>query len=475
MIPDTITSRALSPVSGASVAAFRIAFGIVALVAIVRLFAHGWIDDLYIEPVHRFTYPAFGWVRPLPGWGMYLLFAAIGALSVCIAAGYRYRICVALFFLGFTYAELIDRTTYLNHHYWMSLAALLMVFLPLNNMWTVDAWRGRSIRKDTVQSWVVWALRAQVGLVYVFAGIAKLNPDWLLNAQPMRIWLYQHGDMPIFGTLLQELWIAYAISWTGALFDLTIVGWLLWSRTRPWAYVTLVVFHLITWLLFPKLGIFPWLMIAGATVFLRPDWPLHALRWVRLRRLPGRPLPGHLLSNHLAADAATEHERAATPSSWAARAAVGVLVIFALFQALMPLRHFAYPGNVRWTEEGYLFAWRVMLTEKTGLVHYRVSDEDTGRTWLVTPDDYLTPLQVERMSFQPDLILQTAHIIADDFAARGYDNVQVMAEAFVAWNGRTNGRLIDPEVNLAEHEPGIAPKPWILPYDASRKVARQRQ
>ena len=88
-----------------------------------------------------------------------------------------------------------------------------------------------------------------------------------------------------------------------------------------------------------------------------------------------------------------------------------------------------------------------MLTEKAGIVHYRVRDPDTGNTWLVTPDDYLTPLQVERMAFQPDLILQTAHFIADDFAVQGYDDVEVRAEAFVSWNGRINGRLIDPEVD----------------------------
>lgn len=202
--PGSIIKRATVPVPGESVTAFRVAFGVVALIAIKRLFAHGWIDDLYIESANHFTYPGFGWVRPLPGWGMYLLFAAVGALTVCVAAGYRLRLCATLFFVGFTYAELIDRTTYLNHHYWMSLATLLMIFPPLNRTLTVDAWRNQSIRKDTVQSWAVWALRARVGMVYVFAGIAKLNLDWLLNAQPPRIWLYQHGDMPIFGTLLQE-------------------------------------------------------------------------------------------------------------------------------------------------------------------------------------------------------------------------------------------------------------------------------
>ena len=155
MIPDSIIGRAPKPVSGASVTAFRVAFGSIALITIVRLLAHGWVDDLYVDPTLHFTYPGFGWVRPLPGWGMNLLFAAIGALSICIAVGFRYRQCIAFFFLGFTYAELIDRTTYLNHHYWMSLAALLMVFLPLNRMLSVDAWHNPPIRKDMVQSWVL--------------------------------------------------------------------------------------------------------------------------------------------------------------------------------------------------------------------------------------------------------------------------------------------------------------------------------
>ena len=457
-IPSVI-ARALSPVSCASVAAFRVGFGIIVLVAIIRLFAHGWIDELYVEPSHHFTYPGFGWIRPLPGWGMHLLFAAIGVFSICIAVGYQYRLSVALFFLSFTYAELVDRTTYLNHHYLISLTALLMVFLPLNRMLSVDAWRNHSVSRDTVQSWVLWAIRAQVGVVYIFAGIAKLNPDWLLHAQPLRIWLYQHGELPVLGALLQELWVAYAVSWTGALFDLTIVGWLLWSRTRLWAYLALVVFHLMTWLLFPKLGIFPWLMITAATVFLRPDWPLLALRILGIQRLIGR----------FEADAAARTGDGSMPSYWARRGAFVALGIFVVAQLLLPLRHFAYPGNVRWTEEGYLFGWRVMLNEKIGLVHYRVRDPVTGKSWLVMPDDYLTPLQVERMSFQPDLILQTAHFIADDFAKQGYDDIEVRTEAFVSWNGMPNSRLIDPDVNLAEIEPGVAPKRWILPYEPPRK------
>jgi hypothetical protein len=151
--------------------------------------------------------------------------------------------------------------------------------------------------------------------------------------------------------------------------------------------------------------------------------------------------------------------------SWGKRAVLVGLGVFALFQVLMPLHHFAYPSNVRWSEEGYLFSWRVMLTEKVGFTQFRVRDPDTRQAWIVSPDEYLTPLQAERMAIQPDLILQTAHIIAEDFAERGFPGVSVMADAFVSWNGRANARLIDPDADLAAIAPGLGPKWWVVAYE----------
>ena len=66
-------------------------------------------------------------------------------------------------------------------------------------------------------------------------------------------------------------------------------------------------------------------------------------------------------------------------------ASLGVaLALLALAQIAMPLRHWAYPGNVRWKEEGYRFAWRVMLTEKTEHVRFCVTDTETGEEWDAT-------------------------------------------------------------------------------------------
>ena len=131
-------------------------------------------------------------------------------------------------------------------------------------------------------------------------------------------------------------------------------------------------------------------------------------------------------------------------------------------QIVVPLRHQLYPGSVRWNEEGYRFGWRVLLTEKVGSVEYRVTDPSDGRTWLVDPAMYLSALQAERMTTQPDLILATAQIIRDDYAAQGRD-VEVRADAFVAVNGRPYARLIDPEIDLARERQGVGAKRWILP------------
>ena len=443
---------ALRPVDGASVVALRRVFGLLGLVALIRFFAHGWIDTLYIAPAYHFTYPGFGWVQPWPGWGMYAHFAALGILSVGIIIGWRPRLCAALFGIGFTYVELLDRTNYLNHYYLMTLVALLLAVLPQPAL--------PNLRGDgSVPQWALWTLRFQVGVVYVFAGIAKLNPDWLQHALPLRIWLYQHGDFPLLGPALQQPAAAYAMSWGGALFDLAIVPALLWRRSRTTAYAILAAFHISTALLFPHLGIFPWLMMGLALIFFDPDWPRRLEERLRLRSGRGRVLP----AEGLAQTRTTTGGRL----SRAARVGAVALALYAAVQLAAPLRHYAYPGNVRWNEAGYLFAWRVMLTEKTGFVRFRVHDPATGQTWQIAPDAYLTPLQTERMAIQPDLIRQTARLIRDDFAGRGYAGVSVAADVFVSYNGRPAARLIDPSADLAAVPPGLAPAEWVLPYDAA--------
>ncbi|HEY8379118.1 MAG TPA: HTTM domain-containing protein [Nannocystis sp.] len=414
-----------APVDAASLHVFRLALGLLLCAGTIRFAARGWIRELYIEPTFHFHYWGFGWVEPLPPAGMIAVFVALGALALLVAAGAWYRPAIALFFLLFTYVELIDKATYLNHYYFISVVTLLMCFLPLQ--------RGRA----HAPTWALWALRLQVGLVYVFAGIAKLRPDWLLHARPLEIWLAARRDFPLLGPLFARPETAYLMSWAGAAFDLSIPFLLLHPRTRPFAYLAVLGFHALTGALFP-IGMFPWIMAASALIFFPPDWP---------RRLPARLIQWTCPLKPILKDISFP------PRPLLA----GFFALHFALQLLLPLRRLAYPGDTAWTEEGFRFAWQVMLVEKVGTVSYRLRDPVTGRERRVDPGP-LTAQQAAQMAFQPDMILEYAHHLA----ARS-PGVEVRADAFVTYNGRPAARLIDSDVDLARERDDLAPKPWILP------------
>lgn len=421
-----------APIDAAGLVAFRVGFGLLMFVGTLRFAARGWISALYVLPELHFHYWGFAWVRPLPPAGMLVVFALLALLSLAIAAGLAYRASVAAFFVLFTYVELIDKAAYLNHYYLVSVLALLMLVLPLGRP------RGGGLGPSLAPRWALSALRLQIGLVYVFAGLAKLRPDWLLHAEPLRTWLATRGDFPLLGPLFRLPETAHAMSWAGAAFDLAVPFLLLRPRTRPWAYLAVLGFHGLTGALFP-IGMFPWLMACAALVFFPPDWPRALLHRLTSRTCPPQPAPR------------ANFPRPSAPLTCA-------LALHFAVQLALPLRRLAYPGDTAWTEEGFRFAWQVMLVDKAGAVTYRVRDPATGRERRIDPAPRLTALQAQQMAYQPDMILELAHLLAAENPGH-----EVRADAFVAYNGRANARLIDPAVDLAREVDGLAAKPWILP------------
>ncbi len=117
---------------------FRIVFGVLMLFAVLRFWSKGWIHELYIAPDFHFKYFGFEWVTPFTGNGMYWVFALMGLAALCIALGFFYRISAALFFLSFTYVELLDVANYLNHYYFVSLVAFLLIFFPAHRQVSLD-------------------------------------------------------------------------------------------------------------------------------------------------------------------------------------------------------------------------------------------------------------------------------------------------------------------------------------------------
>ncbi|MCW3124258.1 MAG: Vitamin K-dependent gamma-carboxylase [Flavipsychrobacter sp.] len=434
------------PVLIAPLITFRIVFGLLMFISLLRFWWRGWVDTVYIKPPFHFTYMGFEWVQPFGATGMYVLFGVIILSTLLITVGLFYRLAAIVFFLGFTYVELIDVTTYLNHYYFISLVAFIMIWLPAGSDYSIDTWLNPGKRREFVPAWTIWILQFQLAIVYVFAGLAKLNTDWLILAQPMKTWLPARSYLPLVGPYMYHEWVAYLFSWFGAVYDCFIVFFLLQKRTRPYAYLAVLIFHIATAIFFPGIGLFPYVMIIATTIFFSGSFHKRVLGFMPFynRQAPYFQTGAYVF----------RHKKMITIA----------LSVYIFFQLVVPLRFLLYPGHLFWGEEGYRFSWRVMLMEKAGTAYFTVKDSTHTRFTHISNADYLTELQEKMMSTQPDMILKYAHYLRTQFEQKGWQKPEVYAEIYVALNGNRSRLFIDSTVNLAAQPLSWQHYKWILPY-----------
>ncbi|MDH5324051.1 MAG: HTTM domain-containing protein [Gammaproteobacteria bacterium] len=452
-----LQQKALTPVNGTSIAIFRMGFGLIMLWEVFRYWRNGWISKYYIEPEFYFKYYGFEWIQPWEGEGMYVHFLVMGLLALLITVGAFYRISIILFTLAFSYVFLLDQTRYLNHFYLVILFSCLLCVIPAHQTWSVDAWRRakQSTPTLTMPSWSIWILRTQMEIMLLYAGIVKINPDWL-QLQPLKMWLAERADFPLgLGYLFTQDW-AIAVAAYGVI-ALHIIGapLLLWQRTRLPVFCIYAAFHSLNHFVF-SIGIFPWFTLFATLIFFDPHWP----QQLRQKLQNARPVSISTAVETIAVPATTRLRD---------RLILYVLAIWTVSQILIPLRHVLYPGNVSWTEEGHRFSWQMKLRDKTGWAHfYVIQPGQQQQIWLVTPDAYLTPKQNRKMTTRPDMLLQFAHYLAHrwkhDYAI---DEVQVTATVFVSLNGRPHSLLLDPNKDLSRVNRSLSNADWILPLNHS--------
>ncbi len=486
-----------SPVHSAALNIYRIGFGIIMMWEAWRFIVSDKVFSHWIAPSYLYKYPLFSWVQPWSDNWLYIHVIAIGVLGLLITLGLFYRVAIILMFFGFSYLFLLDATRYLNHFYFICLLSFLMMFMPLNRGWSLDALFfnksgfNKSLRVPTMPRWTLWLLRFQIGIPYFFGGIAKLNKDWL-RAEPMHMWLSGRSDYPIFGSFADSWWLAYLFSYGGLFLDLLAVPFLLWKPTRLLTFLVLVFFHFTNAWIF-VLGIFPWMMLVATTVFFKADWPVQLAN--DFRRNSGAKffyiasavvfalLGGFssttwqvipilisaftglvcvwLFRDQFAhkqlQDSQLQEERwqGAASASFHVKPILAIttvvlLSVWVLLQSLLPLRHWVYPTWVHWTDQGNYFAWRMKLRNREGYVRFWVTDQ-RGSSVELTPQDLgLTEFQSLKILSRPDLIHQTAYFIQDKFLKEGYGDVQVYARNLVSLNGREPATLVDPYVDLTE-------------------------
>ena len=442
-------SQLFRPVDIASLVFFRIAFGLLLCIDLAESWiTYGLLQGAYDPERFRFKYFGWEWAEPLPEPWLSLVFW-IGMLSALgIAAGFAYRWTAPLAALVFAYVFLLEKSHYLNHGYLICWIAGLMTFLPANRAFSVDVARSPDLRRRQIPFWCLFLLPFLMGVVYVYGGLAKLNPDWLRGV-PLLYWLQRRADLPVIGPLLAQDWVAYFMSYGGLLLDLFVVFFLLRARTRNWALGFVLFFHLSNTLIF-NIGVFPWLSIALTLLFWPPDTPR---RWVEglarhsafVGRLKER-WQRHISSSMTGS-------RPLWQASMRLRPAIaGAVAMLCAFHLLYPLRHHLIPGPVAWTEEGHRFAWRMMLRSKNGGGEFTVIDTKTGETFAVDPEDHLLKRQARKLYTHPDMILQFAHFLRDEWIRKGHPEVEVYARIRARLNDHPYQFHVDPEIDLASRE-----------------------
>ena len=445
------------PAHIAPLAIFRIVFGAILFFSIIRFLLNGWVSELYIEPQLYFPYYGFEWVKPFSAPFMYALFISLAISFLFQALGLFYKAASIYSFAVFTYIELIDKSNYLNHYYFVSIICLLLIFVPAHRYFSLDVWRKNVLKITHVPNYFIFIFQLQLAIVYFYAGLAKLNYDWMVNALPLKIWLPSKSNLPLFGTLLQKEWVAYLFSWSGAFYDLCIPFLLFYKRTRIWAYLLVIVFHLLTYALF-QIGMFPFIMIGATLIFFSEEFHLNVIS--KANKL--------INYKHTSIELIGEKPRA-EPILNIIRMNrnIAFFSFFIFLQITIPMRYLLYPNNLYWTEEGYRFSWRVMLMEKAGYAIFKVQDPKTNLKWEVKNYEFLTPNQEKMMSTQADMILQYAQFLEKHYQENGINNPVIKAEVYVTLNGRPSQLFIDSSLNLTGIKESFLPKKWILPLENS--------
>lgn len=434
--------RLFEPVDIAPLVFFRIV-GIGLITAeILGEWASGYRDP-YLQPDFHFSYVLTPWLEPWPPPGVHLHFALNFLFGAAVTLGLFYRLTTIGLFMGTGLLFLMEKSVYINHTYLYILVAFLMIFVPAHRAVSLDARRDPRLRSAVAPAWCLWALRFQIAVVYIFAGLAKLNTDWFHGA-PMDLAMTVRRGNPVLGPLLALEELPVLMSVGGAVLDLVVVPALLWRPTRLPAFLLATLFHLTNVVVF-GLGSFPWFSIVMTALFFPPE----TFRGLPLLR---KALPAETGRADTFADAGIRR-----------RAIALGLGLYALFQVLVPLRPWLYSGNPSWTENGHRFSWRMMLRAKTGSVRYHVLDRRTGERWTVDPAELLDDWQHRDMFGKPDMILEFAHDLSARYALEGRSELEIRAEARVGLNGRPERLLVDPTVDLLRQERSLAPYAWVNP------------
>ena len=279
----------------------------------------------------------------------------------------------------------------------------------------------------------LFTLQALIIIVYVIAGINKLNPYWLVDLQPMTHILAQIG-------INENSFLILLFTYLGLFFDLLIGPLLLLKRTRYIAIIVAILFHLMNFTIFilanGEIGFFPFVMISTLVLFVSSN-KLESYKLKPNARLLSRQYYKKTISFFL--------------------------LFFLIIQIILPFRHVFVKGYVDYNGIGQRFSWRLKNMYKepktAGLVEFTVFTKDTTvvSTFnlfnIGNANIILTNRQRTNLIYYPNIIPAFAQKIEKHFqdSIRNFDfDFIIKGRCEISFMGRESELLFDPNIDLTK-------------------------
>lgn len=190
---------------------------------------------------------------------MWFLTLVGGTAAVTLIAGVRTRASALTSAVVSALVLLSDQQTYSSHRQLITTLLVLLAFSGADQVWVL---RRRSLRPAGQAHWFILLMLTQLSVVYLFAGLSKVNAAFLSGA-PLGGWM--RFDLP--GVLLMS--VAF-----GTVFGEVFLAFGLWfRRTRALAALIGVLLHA-SIVVFLEEGTLPLIAFACACV------PLYLLHFV---------------------------------------------------------------------------------------------------------------------------------------------------------------------------------------------------
>lgn len=428
------------PIRSEKISLFRLLFGMVLLVQTIYFYSIDFIKNDVIDPVIHFPYFGFSFIEVFSPEIMQMFLVLMLLSSLAFIVGYRVKLFSWFYLLAFTYLFLLDKGYYNNHYYLIILLLLLFCFVQSDLRLSIS----KGSRMVNYR-WEEWIFLFQFSLVFVYAGLNKINVYWLFNHEPIHHILIAKESLSNMGFWSADL-LEYTLVWGGILFDLFIVPLLLWKKTRTIATILFLLFNGMNTLLFyniGEIGVFPLLMLSSLVLFYPSATILSFLKrffsynYKSSNNVEGirlKPLTKTLISAYV------------------------------IVQILIPLRHHLYEGNVDYTGEGQRFSWRMKSVYKEFKIRFLLKDEEKGIEAMLDPRTVLTIKQYTNLGYYPELILPVADNLRYAAIEKGVLDPKIFVDYKVAFNGLASQYIVDPNTELSrlKYSP-IRHSSWILP------------